>query len=61
MSAKDFFHIEPNPHVLAESSFDDGYNKCKQDILNIIGGYIHGPFQGADDLLYKIKDDINKL
>ena len=53
--------IEQNPHVLAESSFDDGYNKCKQDLLNIIDRYIHGPFQGADDLLYKIKDEIEQL
>ena len=54
--------IEPNPHVLAESSFDDGYNKSKQDILNIINGYINGPYTyRAEDLLYKIKEEIEKL
>ena len=54
--------IEPNPHVLAESSFDDGYNKCKQDILNMIDGYIKGPYEDrASAMLYWIKDDIQKL
>ena len=54
--------IEPNPHVLAESSFDDGYNKCKQDMLNIIGGYINGPYDDrARDMLYNIKKEIEKL
>jgi len=54
--------IEPNPHVLAESSFDDGYNKCKQDILNIIEGYIDGPYDLLKvSVLYELKRDIEKL
>ena len=54
--------IEPNPHVLAESSFDDGYNKGKQDILNIIDIYLNGPYEHrATDILYSIKEEIEKL
>ncbi len=53
--------IEPNPHVLTESAFDDGYNKSKQDILNIIEGYIIGPYDYSLDLLYQVKEEIEKL
>ena len=54
--------IEQNPHVLTESSFDDGYNKSKQDILNIIDDYINGPWPVVYlSLLYEIKENIEKL
>jgi len=54
--------IEQNPHVLAASSFDDGYNKSKQDILNIIDVYIKGPWPFvAISMLYEVKEEIEKL
>ena len=62
MSKEDFFHIEPNPHVLAESSFDNGYSKSKQDILNIIDNHLRGPYEDkARDILYNIRREIEKL
>ncbi len=54
--------IEPNPHILTESAFDDGYNKSKQDILNIIDRYRRGPYTDiVRDTLYNIRDEIEKL
>ncbi len=54
--------IEPNPHVLTESAFDDGYNKSKQDILNIIDRYRRlSSYDGVSDTLYKIREEIEKL
>ena len=55
--------IEPNPLILAESAFDDGYNKSKQDILNIIDRYrrLGAITDVVSDILYRIKEEIEKL
>lgn len=52
---------QPDPFILAQMAFDDGFDAAKVKALEVLEKYILSPYNIKEDTLYHIKKELEKI